>query len=292
MVVLVISKIREALVRSRFYSSVVGDSMLARLRNSTIALLGAVTVVGLGLVAFISQLGFPGVFNGAIPDGPSGSVAVHDAIALTQGTRVGHQELRGQRVSARSRSSLLDSSGPTGPAVSADLGSSKQAGHRSTEHPPSVTPHPPSAPAPEPVGEPEIPPPAPTASTPGPPEPNSSAQPEKASSAKSNPKAKGHSQGKSEGQAEAKSDVSSSGGSQSHHSAKVKQHSGASPKSIDHSPGKPSSTKHSPSKPSKPGTSPSTPSSAPPPPESAEKKSAEAGNKETGHAGKSGKSHH
>lgn len=292
MVVLVTSRVRQALVRSRFYSSIVGDSMLARLRNSTIALLGTVTVVGLGLVAFISQLGFPGVFNGPIPDGPSGPVAVHGAIALTQGTRVGHQEFRGQPVRARTRSFLLDSSSP---AVSTDLGSSKQAGHRSIEPLPPVTAHPPSTPAPEPVGEYENPPPAPTTGTPSAPEPNSSGQSEKPSPETSNPK--GRSQGKAKGQAEAKPDVSlPGGGSQGHHSAKAKRYSGASQKPSDHSSGKPSSSNDSPGnksgKPSKSDPSPPKPPSAFPPPEPAEKKSPETGGKETWYAGKSDKSHH
>jgi hypothetical protein len=265
--------------------------MLARLRNSTIALLGTVTVVGLSLVVFISQLGFPGVFNGSIPDGPSRSIAVHDAIALTQGTRVGHQRFRGQPVSARARSSLPDSSRP---AVKADLDSSSQVGHRSVEHPPSVTANPPSTPTPEPVGEPEIPPPAPTTET-SDPETDSSAHSQKAPAAKSSPKAEGHSQNTAKGQVEVKPDVPSSGESQNHHSGKAKQHSGPPPKPTSHSSGKPNSTRSSPGKSGKSGksgTSTSKPSSAPPPPEPAEKRPPEAGGKETRDAGRSDKSHH
>src|SRR4051794_11282053 len=106
----VVSRIRQALAPSTLYSSVVGDSMLARLRNMTIALLGTITVVGLGLVAFISQLGFPGVFSGAIPDGPGGSAAVGDAIALTQRSGVGRTGFAHHRASART-----DSSSPGSP---------------------------------------------------------------------------------------------------------------------------------------------------------------------------------
>jgi hypothetical protein len=66
--------------------SLAGDGMLLRLRNASIALVGAVAAVGLGLTLFISQLGFPAVFSGPIPGNPTKAGSVHDAIALTQGT--------------------------------------------------------------------------------------------------------------------------------------------------------------------------------------------------------------
>ncbi len=65
--------------------SLAGDGMLLRLRNASIALVGAVAAVGLGLTLFISQLGFPAVFSGPIPGYPTKAGSVHDAIALTQG---------------------------------------------------------------------------------------------------------------------------------------------------------------------------------------------------------------
>lgn len=65
--------------------SLAGDGMLLRLRNASIALVGAVAAVGLGLTLFISQLGFPAVFSGPIPDNPTKAGSVHNAIALTQG---------------------------------------------------------------------------------------------------------------------------------------------------------------------------------------------------------------
>jgi hypothetical protein len=295
MVVLVISRTRQALARSRLYSSVVGDSMLARLRNSTIALLGTVTAVGLGLVVFISQLGVPGVFNGAIPDGPSGSGAVRDAIALTQPAPVGGSRpgLGRHRASPRVRPS---SPGPSGPAAVTDLGSSNQVGHGPAANPPSVTGQPPStpAPAPEPVAEPEAPPPAPTIDTTGSPKPDSSARSEKAPPAKSKSKTRDHSRSKKKGQADTKSDTSSSGGSQGHHSAKPKQHPGASSKPPDSSPGKPkpSSAGDSPGKPSKSDPPPPKPSDAPPSSEPTAKGPPEAGGKEAPDAGKSDRSHH
>lgn len=59
--------------------------MLVRLRSTSIALLGVVTAIGLGLVAFISQLGWPGIVNSPIPNGSNEAGSVHSAVALTQG---------------------------------------------------------------------------------------------------------------------------------------------------------------------------------------------------------------
>ncbi len=295
MVVLVISKTRQAFARSRLYSSIVGDSMLARLRNSTIALLGTVTVVGLALVAFVSQLGVPGVFNGAIPDGPSGSAAVGDAIALTQPAPTRQPQLGPvrHRVSPRVRPS---SPGASGPAVVTDLGSSNQVGHGPTTQPPSQTGSPPSSPAPEPesAAEPESPPPAPMASATGSPK-SSSVQSENTPPGKSKSKVRNHSQRKETDHADTKSNASSSGGSQgNHHSAKPKSHSDASSKPSDGSPGKskPSSVGDSPGKSGKSDPPPPKPSHTPPSSESATKGPPQADGKEVRHSGKSDRSHH
>src|SRR4051794_12389457 len=287
MVVLVVSRIRQAIIRSRLYSGVVGDSMLVRLRNSTIALLGTVTIVGLVLVAFISQLDFPGVFNGPIPDGSrSGSAAVSGAIAIAPGRPVGHRALRGRRASARVRSSSLDASRP---AVSTGLGSSHQARHGPAEQPPSVKVQPPSVhvqppspPAPVPAVEPETPPPAPSKGVPGVPESESSGQHEKVSPVKSHSKTEDHSEDRAKGKSEARPGPSSSRGSQSHHPSKSKGHPGPPPKPTSGPPGKRDKA-DSPS---------SKPPNLPAPPAPVEKKPAGAGGKETGHAGKSDESHH
>jgi hypothetical protein len=283
MVVMVISRIQQAFARSAFYSNVVGDSMLARLRNSTIALLGVVTAVGLGLVAFISQLGLPGVFNGAIPDGPGGPVGVHGAIALTQKAKVGPRELRfrGHRVSTRIRSSPLGRSDPT---ADADLGVSKHAGHGLPGQSPSVSPspHPPSTPAPGPAGEPEAAPPAPTTGSAGSPESDAPAQPKEQSSAKSNQKARGHSRAKSKSQAGVKTDASSTGGSKSRKPEKAKRHSGAPSRPGGDSPGKSGESESPPPK----------PPSEPPPAKPSEKEPPGAGGKDSWDAGKSDRSHH
>lgn len=57
--------------------------MLLRLRRASIALLGLVGAVGLGLVFFISQIGWPGVLSGPLPGTPTRVGTVHDAVALT-----------------------------------------------------------------------------------------------------------------------------------------------------------------------------------------------------------------
>jgi hypothetical protein len=71
MVVKVASKLRQvALLRAFVSSNIVGDSMLVRLRSTTIGLLGLVAAVGLGLVAFVSLQGWPEVFSGPLPKPP------------------------------------------------------------------------------------------------------------------------------------------------------------------------------------------------------------------------------
>src|SRR3954453_6946541 len=79
----VASKIGHALTRSLGGLSLADGSMLLRLRRASIALLGLVGAVGLGLVFFISQIGWPGVLSGPLPGTPTRVGAVHDAIALT-----------------------------------------------------------------------------------------------------------------------------------------------------------------------------------------------------------------
>lgn len=79
-----LSKTRQTLIRTVFGSNLAGDGMLVRLRSTSIALLGLVTAIGLGLVAFISQLGWPGIVNSPIPSGPAEAGSIHSAIALTR----------------------------------------------------------------------------------------------------------------------------------------------------------------------------------------------------------------
>ena len=94
----VASKVGHALTRSLGGLSLADGSMLLRLRRASIALLGLVGAVGLGLVFFISQIGWPGVLSGPLPGTPTRVGTVHDAIALTApGPGDCHREARGRR---------------------------------------------------------------------------------------------------------------------------------------------------------------------------------------------------
>ena len=70
MAVEVFSRRGKTLLRLVPTSSMGGEDLLVRMRSVWFALLGLVTAVGLGLVAFISQQGWPGVLDGPIPDVP------------------------------------------------------------------------------------------------------------------------------------------------------------------------------------------------------------------------------
>lgn len=79
----VASKLGHALTRSLGGLSLADGSMLLRLRRASIALLGLVGAVGLGLVFFISQIGWPGVLSGPLPGTPTRVGTVDDATALS-----------------------------------------------------------------------------------------------------------------------------------------------------------------------------------------------------------------
>src|SRR6478609_259611 len=153
--------------------SLAGDGMLLRLRNASIALVGVVAAVGLGLTLFISQLGFPSVFSGPIPGSPERSGAVHDAIALTHdpgpapsSARVGHAVVASPNAHSRRQGSR--GSGSAGVEGSRQLGVAPgtQSGP-AAPHPASAAPV--SEPAPQPAQ------PAPSAPAPTPTSPPSGA---------------------------------------------------------------------------------------------------------------------
>lgn len=77
----VLSKVRHALSQHVSGSSLAGDGLLVRIRSTSIAMLAAVTAIGLGLVVFISQQGWPEVFSGPIPANPEAAVVHNDTIA-------------------------------------------------------------------------------------------------------------------------------------------------------------------------------------------------------------------
>jgi len=86
MTVKVAPRLRQTLSDTVLGSSLAGDGLLVRLRSTSIAILAVVAVVGLGLVAFISQLGWPSVLSGPIPAGPGRGVVQNDPIALVRAT--------------------------------------------------------------------------------------------------------------------------------------------------------------------------------------------------------------
>lgn len=83
MVVKVLSRVGQAFFHSLGGLSLAQDSMLLRLRRASLALLALIGAVGLGLVVFISQLGWPAVLSGPLPAGPA-KIKVQDGLALTQ----------------------------------------------------------------------------------------------------------------------------------------------------------------------------------------------------------------
>ncbi|HEX5374626.1 MAG TPA: hypothetical protein VFW48_00545 [Solirubrobacterales bacterium] len=145
----VASRFRQALSRTVLGSSLAGDGLLVRMRRATIALLAVVAAVGLGLIAFVSQVGWPTVFSGPIPAGPEPGVVRNDPIAAPRlfasqpGTRV-------QGVVRRAAGTLREGAGAGAPSVlsGSEVGSSHQA-----EAPPVE----PAPPAPAPPQQAEVP---------------------------------------------------------------------------------------------------------------------------------------
>ena len=143
-------------------SSLAGDGLLVRLRSTTIGLLGLVAVVGLGLVAFISQIGWPGVFSGPLPAAPAGGVVHNDTIALVQAET--HLTPAASGVGGRPRAKANHRDETSN--VESGVAGADQLTGPAAEHPASPAPEPSSPPAQAPPAP--IPPPAaqPPASTP------------------------------------------------------------------------------------------------------------------------------
>lgn len=136
--------------------------MLVRLRSTSIALLGVVTAVGLALIVFISQIGFPGVFSSPIPGNRPEAGAVHDAIALTQPGQGGAAARLGSASPEISHRRVAVSARPRHkPPVLTDtgVGGSHQLA-KPPEQPPNpavpepvASPEPAATPVPEPTGQ-------------------------------------------------------------------------------------------------------------------------------------------
>jgi hypothetical protein len=150
--VLVLSRARTLLSRSIFGTSLAGDGLLVRLRSTSIGLLGVVAAVGLGLIAFISQLGWPGVFSQPIPGSPVEAGTVHDAIALTRPAPPAIGVSSASRALRQAAAHEAVRRHRSAPASSADtaIGGSRQLAAAGVE---TTAPTSPSAPASTPVAE-------------------------------------------------------------------------------------------------------------------------------------------
>jgi hypothetical protein len=191
MAVMVLSKVGHALSHSVFGSSLAGDGLLVRIRSTSIALFGLVTAIGLGLVVFISQQGWPGAFNSAIPSNPPELGVVHDAVALTHPAPAGSSPkaalVARPAVPALARGAGRGSHASGGSGIPGGSGIHRAHQVEGTPSaPPSHTPTPqPSAPVSEPAGQPAATSPAPTATVVSSPTPGPANQPHDSSSSQS-----------------------------------------------------------------------------------------------------------
>lgn len=226
------SKVGHALTRLLGGLSLAEGSMLLRLRRASIALLGLVGAVGLGLVFFISQIGWPGVLSGPLPGAPTRVGTVHDAIALTR---------PGPAIAAARPATV--SAGQAGGAAhrgaglsgGSQLGHSKQQGDSVGVHPGRGTNQPGSSqPVPEPEPEPVTPAPAPAAmptvasapapSTSEPVKTSSSSEASEAAVAKAVSDSSKSAATASQGQKAAKDQGASSGSTKSSEASSAKAH--------------------------------------------------------------------
>ncbi len=168
----VLSKVRQALSQHVSGSSLAGDGLLVRIRSTSIAMLAGVTAIGLGLVVFISQQGWPEVFSGPIPANPRAAVVHNDTIALSPagGGSAGAPAHNGgtpSRPSSTSPRHARRTGVDSALAGSRQISSQGPAAHAApiASEPPAAAPSPvpaPTAPAQTPVAAP-APSPAPTA---------------------------------------------------------------------------------------------------------------------------------
>jgi hypothetical protein len=215
--VMVLHSARKLLSRSILGSSLAGDGLLVRLRSTSIGLLGVVAAVGLGLVAFVSQLGWPGVFSQPIPGSPTEAGTVHDAVALTRpAPALGVSNATHALSQGGARRAVRGHRGGPAPTGTPAIGGSRQLAATGGE---TTTPASPAVPAPAPAAEPAPVPPAP------------------AGEATSQPTTTASSSGPTTSSTPRTSSQASSGTDKSRSDARTttKRHSAAKPKSHDSS---------------------------------------------------------
>jgi hypothetical protein len=134
-------KLRQSLSETVLGSSLAGDGLLVRLRSTSIAMLATVAAIGLGLVAFASQIGWPEVFSGPIPTGPQLGVVRNDPIAAPRGER-GARAARAALAARGNRSPARTVSAPSDAASVGGLAPSRQTGSSPAEPPAPDAPAP------------------------------------------------------------------------------------------------------------------------------------------------------
>jgi hypothetical protein len=229
----VASKLGHALTRSLDGLSLAEGSMLLRLRRASIAMLALVGAVGLGLVFFISQIGWPGVLSGPLPGAPTRIGTVHDAIALTHsGPAIATARPAAVSAGQGAGRAAHRGSGPSGDDF--QVGHSKQPGGGAGGHPghdanqpdssqPAPTPEP-VTPAPTPMATPTAAS-SPPASTSGPVNTSSSSKASEAAVAKAvsdSSKSAAATATKSQGQKSTKDQGASSGSTKSSEASSAK----------------------------------------------------------------------
>jgi len=153
----VASKLGQSVSQSLGGIGLAGGSMLLRLRRTSIALLALVGAVGLGLIAFISQLGWPTVLSGPLPSPPA-KVKLEAGVALTQsqpasvGAGVAAAK-NGGAAGNRARRGKSRVANPAGSGKS-DLGGSRGLSAATGEQPGSGSGQPATQPQPAPVASP------------------------------------------------------------------------------------------------------------------------------------------
>lgn len=144
-------RLRQSLSRAILGSSLAGDGLLVRLRSASIALLAVVAAIGLGLIAFVMQMGWPTVFSGPIPAGPELGVVRNDPIvappaSIPQGSRAPYVAERTVAATGGRATS------PVAPTV--NRGPDLAPAHQTQPAPVESTPAPPTSP--EPAAQPVV----------------------------------------------------------------------------------------------------------------------------------------
>jgi hypothetical protein len=149
------SRLRQTLSDTVLGSSLAGNGLLVRMRRATIALLAVVAAVGLGLIAFVSQVGWPTVFSGPIPAGPEPGVVYNDPIAAPR-LFVSQSSTRAQAAVRRAAATRLEGAGAGAPSVrpGSEVGSSHQLEAPPVEPAPPAQSPPQQAEAPDAAPEP------------------------------------------------------------------------------------------------------------------------------------------